>query len=249
MRGHGHSIRSRLRSSRDGGGPSDSRGRCRCQHSGLTATSEHPYYTSQLNPLLRGWTLYHRHVVSKETFAAVDAAVFAIVWQWAKRRHPTTSAGWVRAHYFRAQGRRRWVFTGEVPSGAGVSRPVRLFSALRVPIVRHVKVRAEANPYDPAWECYFEERLGVTMQQALARERRYGVLWTEQAGRCPVCRQAITPQTGWHLHHVVWRVNGGSDRATNQVLLHPNCHRQVHSQGLTVVKPRPVGGDREARAG
>jgi hypothetical protein len=24
-----------------------------------------------------------------------------------------------------------------------------------------------------------------------------------------------------------------------RVLLHPNCHAQVHSQGLTVVKPRP----------
>jgi hypothetical protein len=26
------------------------------------------------------------------------------------------------------------------------------------------------------------------------------------------------------------------------VLLHPDCHRQVHSQGLSVVKPRPVQG-------
>jgi predicted HNH restriction endonuclease len=26
------------------------------------------------------------------------------------------------------------------------------------------------------------------------------------------------------------------------VLLQPNCHRQVHSQGLSVVKPRPVQG-------
>ena len=204
---------------------------------------------SQLNRLLRGWAQYHRHVVSKETFAAVDAAVFKAVWQWAKRRHPTKSAGWVRAHYFRAQGHRRWVLTGEVATGAGATRPIRLFSALRVPIVRHVKVRAEANPYDPAWECYFEERLGVTMKHALARERRYGTLWNDQDGRCPVCRQAITPQTGWHLHHLLWRVKGGSDRADNQVLLHPNCHRQVHSQGLTVVKPRPVRGDREARAG
>jgi RNA-directed DNA polymerase len=204
---------------------------------------------SQLNRLLRGWTAYHRHVVSKETFAAVDAAVFKAIWHWAKRRHPHKSAGWVRAHYFRTQGRRRWVFTGEVATGAGRTRPLRLFSALRVPIIRHVKVRAEANPYDPAWECYFEERLGVTMRQALARERRYGVLWNEQDGHCPVCHQPITPQTGWHLHHLVWRVRGGSDRADNQVLLHPNCHRQVHSQGLTVVKPRPARGDREARAG
>jgi 5-methylcytosine-specific restriction endonuclease McrA len=26
----------------------------------------------------------------------------------------------------------------------------------------------------------------------------------------------------------------------NLVLLHANCHRQVHSQGLAVSKPRPV---------
>lgn len=155
----------------------------------------------------------------------------------------------MRAHYFRTQGHRRWVLTGEVTTGTGGTRPLGLFSALRVPIVRDVKVRAAANPYDPAWECYFEERLGVTMKQALARERRYGVLWNDQGGSCPNCHQPITPQTGWHLHHVLWRARGGSDRADNQMLLHPNCHRQVHSQGLAVVKPRPARGDREARAG
>ena len=180
----------------------------------------------------------------------MDAAVFTAVWRWAKRRHPHKCAGWVRARYFRTQGRRRWVFTGEVASRGGTDPPrPALLGPARARSVRHVKVRAEANPYDPAWECYFEERLGVTMKQALARERRYGVLWNEQDGRCPVCHQPITPQTGWHLHHLVWRVRGGSDRADNQVLLHPNCHRQVHSQGLTVGKPRPARGDREARAG
>jgi RNA-directed DNA polymerase len=203
----------------------------------------------QLNPLLRGWAQYHRHVVSKATFAAVDAAVFRLLWQWATRRHPQKRARWVRARYFRTQGRRRWVFTGEVADGTGAPRTVRLFSALRVPIRRHVKVRAEANPYDPAWELYFEERLGVTLKQSLHRERRAGFLWDEQGGRCPVCHQTITPHTEWHVHHLVWRSKGGSDRADNQVVLHPNCHRQVHSQGLTVGKPRPARGDREARAG
>ena len=183
------------------------------------------------------------------TCAAVDAAVCNAVWRWAKRRHPTTSVGGVRAHSCRTQGHRRWVCTGEVTTGPGRTRPIRLFSAVRVPIVRHVEVRAEANPDDPAWECSCEERLGVTMRQALARDRRYGVLWNEQDGDCPVCHQPSTPQTGWHRHHLVWRVQGGSDRADNQVLLHPNCHRQVHSQGLTVVQPRPARGDREARAG
>lgn len=203
----------------------------------------------QLNPLLRGWAQYHRHVVSKKTFAAIDAAVFRAIWQWAKRRHPNKNARWVREKYFRTQGRRRWALTGEMAGGTGAPRTVRLFSALRVSIRRHIKVRATANPYDPAWELYFEERLGATMKQVLTGERRYGHLWDEQGGRCPVCRQPITPRTGWHLHHRVWRSKGGSDRADNQVLLHPNCHRQVHGQGLAVGKPRPARGDREARAG
>jgi 5-methylcytosine-specific restriction endonuclease McrA len=34
----------------------------------------------------------------------------------------------------------------------------------------------------------------------------------------------------WHLHHIIWKVAGGSDRLDNLALLHPNCHRQVHSR-------------------
>src|SRR6266700_216606 len=33
---------------------------------------------AQLNPKIRGWANYHRHVVSKETYAKVDHAIFCI---------------------------------------------------------------------------------------------------------------------------------------------------------------------------
>jgi len=49
-------------------------------------------------------------------------------------------------------------------------------------------------------------------------------------GRCPVCRQKLHPEMPWHIHHVIWKVAGGSDRLDNLVPLHPNCHRQVHSR-------------------
>jgi RNA-directed DNA polymerase len=52
--------------------------------------------------------------------------------------------------------------------------------------------------------------------------------------------------TGWHNHHIIWRSLGGTDRLENRVLLHPNCHHQVHCQQRTVTKPRPARGDREA---
>src|ERR1700730_9731275 len=41
-----------------------------------------------LNPKIRGWSNYHRHVVSKRVFSRVDNAIFICLWQWARRTHP-----------------------------------------------------------------------------------------------------------------------------------------------------------------
>ena len=105
-------------------------------------------------------------------------------------------------------------------------------------IVRHRKIKGEANPYDPQWEIYFEQRLGLKMLDTLQGRRQLRRLWIEQDGLCPVCQQKITELTGWHNRHIVWRSHGGTDTIDNRVLLHPICHRQVHTQGLSVVKPR-----------
>jgi len=40
-----------------------------------------------LNPKIRGWSNYHRHVVSTRVFSRVDYAIFIRLWQWALRRH------------------------------------------------------------------------------------------------------------------------------------------------------------------
>jgi RNA-directed DNA polymerase len=195
-----------------------------------------------LNPVIRGWANYHRHVSSKRTFSRVDHAIFRTLWQWAKRRHPKKSCRWIKDRYFEAIGGRHWVFHGEVAGREETIQPVRLFAATSMPIQRHTKVKGEANPYDPAWEPYFEERLGVKMAGTLMGRWTLRLLWQEQGGICPVCDQVITTVTGWHNHHIVWRTHGGKDTIENRVLVHPNCHQQIHSQGLDVGKPRPVRG-------
>ena len=191
----------------------------------------------QLNPLLRGWANYHRHVVSKVTFAKMDHAIFQALWRWAKRRHPNKSPGWIRRKYFTSAANNHWVFHGMTTSHGNI-REHRLLRLASTPITRHVKVKGAANPYDPAWESYFEARLGIKMADNLRGRRTLLYLWREQNGLCPVCDQPLTQLTGWHNHHIVWRTQGGSDHVENRVLLHPNCHRQVHSQGLNVAKPR-----------
>jgi RNA-directed DNA polymerase len=193
----------------------------------------------QLNPLIAGWALYHRHVVSKAVFHSVDHAIFQALWAWAVRRHRHKTRRWVKDKYFHVHGPRRWVFTGVVRRSNGQRTVTRLVAADQVRIQRHVKIRAEANPYDPAWEPYFERRLDVKMVGTFAGRRVLLRLWREQHGLCPVCQQKITTLTGWHSHHLVWRSKGGTDTSGNRVLLHPTCHQQVHSQHRSVEKPRP----------
>jgi len=194
----------------------------------------------QLNPVLRGWAQYHRHIVSKAVFNAVDTFIFQTLWRWARRRHPDKTGRWIKERYFRTHKGRQWVFFGQEQDGKGKQREAWLYIVARTPIRRHVKIRSQANPYDPAWEPYFEQRLGVKMEQHLAGRRKLLYLWRVQGGLCPVCNQRITELTGWHNHHIVRRTEGGSDRAENRVLLHPDCHRRVHSQGISVGKPRLV---------
>jgi RNA-directed DNA polymerase len=196
----------------------------------------------QLNPKIRAWATYHRHVWSKHTFVKVADAIFRALWQWAKRRHPKKPGRWGKEKYFHAIGQRNWVFCGEVEEQDGTTRSVQLFSAHRVPIERHTKIKGDANPYDPLGEMYFEERLGVKMVHNLKGKRQLISLCKEQNGLCPSCQQKISKLTGWNNHHLLRRVDGGADQRENRVLLQPNCHRQVHSQGLSVVKPRPVKG-------
>jgi RNA-directed DNA polymerase len=200
----------------------------------------------QLNPVIRGWAQYHQHGASKRTFAYVDHHIFTLLWQWARRRHPHHALSWIREKYFRSEEGNNWVFFGQVMRADGTFQDVRLFRASSVPIQRHTKITGEANPYDPQWEPYFEARLGVRMAHNLRGRRSLLRLWKEQEGLCAVCHQRLTQLTGWHTHHIVWRTHGGTDRAENRVLLHPNCHAQVHSQGSIVVKPRPPLGAHKA---
>lgn len=177
-----------------------------------------------LNPKIRGWANYHRHVVSKKTFNYVDYRIWKLLWQWCRRRHGNRSKRWVKDKYFPQLGKRKWVFSGASPMGGRV----HLEYASDVSIKRHTKVKSEANPYEKQWEFYMEQRRAKAWQHSKSKLKRVFQLWKRQEGLCPMCRGEITFDTKWHVHHVIERYKGGPDTMDNLVLLHPNCHRQVH---------------------
>lgn len=113
-----------------------------------------------LNPKITGWANYHRHVNSKEIFSKVDNAIFKMLWPWAERRHRKDDKGnrWIAKRYFGSKGGRNWTFYGTKNGKDGIPETVWLKFAAHTTIRRHPKIKGAANPYDPQWNSYFEDR-------------------------------------------------------------------------------------------
>lgn len=186
-----------------------------------------------LNPVIRGWAGYHRHVVAGEVFRSVDAQIWRLLWRWAKRRHPNKGGRWIRRQYFKTVGSRRWVFaaeTGEtLPNGKPKRTVLRLASD--TPIRRFTKIRMEANPFAPGWENYFEHRLGLKMAASLSGRKKLLSLWRNQNGLCPICHLRITTESGWRTQRILSRLEGGEDVSSNLIMVHPACYTQRHTNG------------------
>lgn len=121
-----------------------------------TVKTEH--LIRSLNRKIIGWTNYYRHVVAKRTFTYVDHHIFLMLLAWINRRHPNKSNQWKRERYFRYRGSRDWVFYADTHDQQGNASVLDLRQAALVAIVRHIKIRAAATPYDPAFVDYFARR-------------------------------------------------------------------------------------------
>jgi RNA-directed DNA polymerase len=113
-----------------------------------------------LNPIIRGWAYYHRHIDAGSAYRKVRMALWYSLWRWATRRHPKKSSSWILHRYWDCFGQRKWYFavTGEFSRATSRSYVVRLVDPTDIAIRRYVKVKSDANPFDPLWRGYFESR-------------------------------------------------------------------------------------------
>jgi RNA-directed DNA polymerase len=180
------------------------------------ATPEHLIDT--LNPVLRGWANYHHHVICSKTFATLDSFVWRRLYRWAKLRHPNKTGRWLAARYFPHRPGETWRFT-DPTTGKQVIRVQEVLKQQR-----YIKIKGDANPFDPQWEAYFQYR---ERQLALKASSAFRAkVLQQQHGRCPGCQQVLQYDESLELHHRDG--NHQNNRLINLVLLHPNCHRQAH---------------------
>jgi hypothetical protein len=92
----------------------------------------------QINAALRGWTVYFRHGVSKQTFAYLNRFTWLRVLGWLRRKHRRVTWKAIRRRYLALPGNRL------VPHDDGIE----LFDAGSVPITRYrYRGTKIANPW------------------------------------------------------------------------------------------------------
>ena len=190
-----------------------------------------------LNQMLRGWAQYHSPVVAKQAYSRMESLIFRRLWWWSKRRHPNKGAEWVRKKYFHSDGARHWIFAVPVVRDDGSNGLTELYQLRGTSIRRHRKIKGDFNPFDPDWEQYGEQLRQARMEASMRHRKQWVSLYLLQGGLCAHYGCALTRETGWHDHHLEYRMHGGSDALFNRVLLHPDCHRQVHVGKIALTKP------------
>lgn len=182
---------------------------------------------AKLNPMIRGWCNYHRWVCASEAFKYVDYRIWKMLWNWCRRIHKNRRKRWIKGKYFKTVGSRNWVFSAPKPERE--DGYFRLHYAARVKVDKHVKIRALANCFLPEDEQYFERRRMYRLKKSISGNMKLWRIVERQNFKCAVCNQQFNSEDEWDVHHIIRRVDGGSDNATNLMMLHINCHRQLHS--------------------
>jgi RNA-directed DNA polymerase len=176
-----------------------------------------------LNQRIKGWGLYYRFVVSKETFGKVDNELYHQTYRWVKRRHPNKTKGWIIQKYFRGGTGKSKNPIIRLNDGQGQE----IVKLAYIPIKRFIKVKSGMRVYDKEAIGYWKER-----EYKNAIQQIYSIkvekLFKKQEGKCASCNLLIDINDA-HIHHIIPREVGGMDELNNLLLLHPDCHRELRS--------------------
>jgi RNA-directed DNA polymerase len=102
---------------------------------------------AKLNPVIRGWGNYYRFVNSKKIFSALDKYIWYKSLNWVKRVHKRRQTIKYYYKYFKPFQN----YKIETLNDGDKS----VFVLTSIPLAKHIKIRAEANPFDKIYDDYF----------------------------------------------------------------------------------------------
>ena len=112
--------------------------------------------------------------------------IWTALWKWCRRRHPTKSRKWTKEKYFKSIEGNNWTFACTIEN-KGKKQLLRLLMPSDTRIQRHIKVKAEANPFCAAWKEYFSNKAAKSRSKAMA------ILHTKKRATMPLSIKAKIP--------------------------------------------------------
>ena len=138
-----------------------------------------------LNPIIRGYGQYWKHVVSKKSFDKIANYVFHKTCKYLRQLHPKKSWKWIKKRYFRKPhhgGNNSWILTCPITN-------IQLLHMPWIKIKRHVMVLYKNSPDNPALKEYWEKRDRKVFDTENTLDRIK--LARKQGYRCALCRQPL----------------------------------------------------------
>jgi RNA-directed DNA polymerase len=139
--------------------------------------------------------------------------------------------------YFKTIDDNQWTFACYTTNGQGKESLISVYPIAKTPIERHVKVKGDASPDDPALKEYWEKRHQKHGKSYWDSDSLKYKVAQNQSWRCPECGEPLLNGEEIETHHIVSRAEGGTNDIGNLQHLHTACHKQVHSKSeLTGLK-------------
>jgi RNA-directed DNA polymerase len=179
----------------------------------------------------------------------MDYAISRQIWKWCIRRHPNKTKRWIKKKYYgigTGNVSTFGPFREEKQEAKEKLKKTELVKLAKIPIIRQRMIKDEANPYSPSWKKYFEERLSKEWKEHPTYNGYIKGIWRQQKGKCPVCQQLIVIKQEWDAHHIKPKKEGGGGCLENMALVHPTCHRQLHSNAKVALSIKTMMGGKVA---
>jgi RNA-directed DNA polymerase len=171
----------------------------------------------ELNPVIRGWALAKRTVISSDIFQSLDKYMYIHLWKWARKRHAKMSKFKLKDMYWHTIQSNNWVFG----SKSNNEIKLRLQQHSKISIKRHAKVKGNASPFDGNL-IYWAQRTSKSLLIPDYKAR----LIREQHGHCGICGDLFIPDDIIERDHIIPKSLGGLNRRDNVHAVHRYCHQQ-----------------------
>lgn len=181
----------------------------------------------KINSKIIGWENYHCCCNDIwKVWGSMNNYVYNCLMKWCLRRHSNKTRKWIYQNYWKNKKSGKTF----VVNYKNEEFTLRTYNS-KQKLIRS-RLSTNINVFDLSNKEMIRDKTATIRQKLIGNK---GILWNMQKGICPNCKQHMDPNKPKliHMHHIVSRKDGGSDKFKNLILLHEHCHYTIHTNAAS----------------